>query len=388
MPDFVQSRLTTFFPPATSDGDAGGVPTRSSLEGRSDGRLPPAERTLYVLFDLESTGANVYRDRICQLAACTWDPAAPSERPACFEAYINPDYPMSLAAHNTHRIPPYKYANTQRFSLVLRQWQAWIAAHMQAREQLDAVVLCAHNGNGFDFRMLVAEMLRHGVLDSTSEPRFELPDARGCPVYVSDTLLAFRQLYPDLPSKALGALHEVLVGRPIDGAHNATADVTAMHAVLHCAQAEAEAAAAVADAERTTEPRHDAEEEADAEEATSSASHDAVHDVVHNIMHDVLHAELSRAATPFEACARVVDAALASKAVNLHPQFAFAPEGIPFADDGRYIYRDEPHKHWDVTTRRRYRPLPAAAAEAAHVRRWAACGASMRGSRLPARKIK
>lgn len=273
------------------------------------------DTTLFVLMDFETTGPNVYKDRVCQIGACVWPERGEDDS---FMACVNPQYPMSAGAYNTHHIEPHRYAHTVGFSVVLRRWQAWIAAHVSASPTpVETLVLCAHNGNTFDFKLLVAEMVRYDVFDGDAANRFGLPliPPRDVTVHVCDSLVVFRELCPELPSKALGALHEALCGRPIQGAHDALADVHAMRNVL---DAKADGAELVP--------------------------------------------ELQRASTPFEECVAIVRAAIASKKIDLHPVVLFVPSGLPFSD-GRYIFQGHAYPYWDVTTRRRYRIETSAASD-------------------------
>lgn len=293
---------------------------KASMDSKFDVQFD-MDRTLFVLMDFETTGPNVYKDRVCQIGACVWVPGAEGiAAHDSFKACMNPQYPMSLGAYNTHQIEPHRYMRSPEFSVVLRQWQAWIAAHIDARTpDADRLVLCAHNGNTFDFKLLVAEMLRHGVVASGEDgvAQFELPLAAQprdpIPVHVSDSLVAFRRLCPELPSKALGALHEALCGESIQDAHDALADVHAMRNVMN--------------------------KRLELETAESPLT---------------LAQELQRASTPFEECARVTHAAIVAKKIDLHPVVLYVPSGLAF-DDKRYIFQDRSYPYWDATTKRRYR---------------------------------
>lgn len=275
--------------------------------------------TLFVLYDIESTGRHVYKDRICQLGACIWDPRRPSDctqdddDDACsFKTFVKPKYPMSLGAFKVHNIAAFRYARAQNFSLVIHQWQAWIAMHAQDRGDITDVVLCAHNGHRFDSKMLVTEMLRHDAFSTT--PSFALPMEGAPTVHFGDSLEVAKQLYADHASKALGALHAKLLGKEIENAHDAMADVYAMRSVLQHA---------------------------------------------HDSCADELCAELYKSARPFERVAHDVDEALASKQIDLEPVVEHAT--VNPSHDDNLLQKAVGYAFWDVATNSRYKIVDASA---------------------------
>ena len=81
------------------------------------------------------------------------------------------------------------------------------------------LTLLAHNGKRYDARILVFEHDRHGL---------------GLPrnLYHADTIDVFKQIFPGRRSYKLGELHAWVLGRELENAHDAMADVDGMCALL------------------------------------------------------------------------------------------------------------------------------------------------------------
>jgi DNA polymerase-3 subunit epsilon len=107
------------------------------------------ERDL-VFFDIESTGLNVMRDRILQIALIKYpkDGSDPIE----LEMLINPGIPISEEAMNVHGITPDKLKNKPTFKEVAAELFKFIGT----------ADLSGYNSDRFDIPMLMEEFHRYG----------------------------------------------------------------------------------------------------------------------------------------------------------------------------------------------------------------------------------
>ena len=153
-----------------------------------------------IFFDLESTGLNVLKDRIVQIAMLKYfkDPA---KDPQELSMLINPSIPISEEAMSIHGLTPKQLANKPTFQQVAKQLFDFIGN----------ADLAGYNSNRFDIPMLLEEFARVG-LDFKLEGR--------------KTIDAQRIFYKMEP-RTLRAAYRFYCQKELEDAHDALADVRA-----------------------------------------------------------------------------------------------------------------------------------------------------------------
>lgn len=157
-----------------------------------------------VFFDIESTGLNVIRDRILQLAMVKYfkDGRAPKE----VMMLINPGIPISEEAMAVHGITPDRLRNKPVFAQVAQEIFDFIG---------DAD-LGGYNSNRFDVPMLIEELHRVGLNLDMSRRR------------TVDVQRIFYKMEP----RTLEAAYKFYCNKRIENAHDALEDVRATVDVL------------------------------------------------------------------------------------------------------------------------------------------------------------
>lgn len=152
-----------------------------------------------VFFDLESTGLNVIRDRIIQIA-CVKYPKDGSE-PQELEMLINPGIPISLEAMMITGIEPKHVARKPTFQQVAKQIYEFIGK----------ADLAGYNSNRFDIPLLMEEFARVGI-------NFSMKGRR---------TLDMQRIFYKMEPRTLKAALKFYSGKEMENAHNALADVYA-----------------------------------------------------------------------------------------------------------------------------------------------------------------
>ena len=157
-----------------------------------------------VFFDIESTGLNVMKDRIVQIALIKYkkDGSDPIEK----EMLINPGIPISEESMAIHGITPDKVANKPTFIQVAHEINDFIG---------DAD-LSGYNSDRFDIPMLMEEMARAGI-------DFDVDHRRTIDV---------QKIFYKMEPRTLVAALKHYCGKTLDDAHDALADVRATVDVL------------------------------------------------------------------------------------------------------------------------------------------------------------
>ncbi len=150
-------------------------------------------------FDIESTGLNVMRDRIIQIAIIKYhkNGAEPEE----LELMINPGVPISAEAMNVHGITPKDVSNKPVFSQVAQQLFDFIG---------DAD-LAGYNISRFDVPLLMEEFARVGF-------DFDVEKRR---------LVDVQRIFYKMEPRNLKAALRFYCNKEIEDAHDAMADVRA-----------------------------------------------------------------------------------------------------------------------------------------------------------------
>lgn len=157
-----------------------------------------------VFFDIESTGLNVIRDRIVQIALIKYSPG--KEEAEELEMLINPGIPISKEAMEIHGIKPEDVANKPTFPQVAHKLYDFIGN----------ADLAGYNSNRFDIPMLMEEFARAGL-------ELELHQRNTIDV---------QRIFYKMEPRTLKAALKYYCGKELEDAHDALADVKATVDVL------------------------------------------------------------------------------------------------------------------------------------------------------------
>ncbi len=157
-----------------------------------------------IFFDIESTGLNVIRDRIIQLAMVRYhkDGSPPVEK--CY--LINPGIPISEEAMAVHGITPKDVANKPTFQQLAKEIYEFIG-------EAD---LAGYNSNRFDIPVLMEEFARAGL-------DFDIDKRRNIDV---------QRIFYKMEPRTLSAAYQYYCQKSIENAHDAMEDVKATIEVL------------------------------------------------------------------------------------------------------------------------------------------------------------
>lgn len=157
-----------------------------------------------IFFDIESTGLNVIRDRIIQLAMIKYfkDGREPEE----WSMLINPGIPIPDESTAVHGITAEDVANKPTFFQLAEKIHRFIG---------DAD-LAGYNSNRFDIPILMEEFERAGI-------RFDIDNRRTIDV---------QQIFYKMEPRTLKAAYKFYCDQELENAHDALADVKATVEVL------------------------------------------------------------------------------------------------------------------------------------------------------------
>ncbi|MBK7408421.1 MAG: 3'-5' exonuclease [Saprospirales bacterium] len=150
-------------------------------------------------FDIESTGLNVIRDRILQIAIIKY--FANGKEPEELSMLINPGIPISEEAMQVHGITPKDVANKPTFPQVAQKIYDFIGN----------ADVAGYNSNRFDVPMLTEEFARAG-LDFDVEKR---------------RMIDVQRIFYKMEPRNLRAAVRFYCDKEMENAHDALADVHA-----------------------------------------------------------------------------------------------------------------------------------------------------------------
>jgi len=156
------------------------------------------------VFDLETTGTNISRDRIVEISILRVEPDG---KKTWFTQRVNPGIPIPESASAIHGITDEDVKNEPSF--------AEIAA--QVYELIRDAYLIGFNSNRFDLPMLVEELLRAGMEIDLKENK------------TIDVQVIFHKKEP----RNLAAAYKFYTGKILENAHSAAADVQATWEILN-----------------------------------------------------------------------------------------------------------------------------------------------------------
>lgn len=154
-------------------------------------------------FDLETTGLNISRDRIIEIAILKVHPDHREER---YIKRINPGMSMPAESLAIHGITDEDLKDCPRFDVVAREIFDFIG-------EAD---LAGYNSNKFDIPFLLEEFLRNGVELSMENRRF----------------IDVQTIFHKMEQRTLAAAYRFYCNREIENAHSAEADIVATFDVL------------------------------------------------------------------------------------------------------------------------------------------------------------
>ncbi len=154
--------------------------------------------------DLETSGISVSKDRPVQ--ACMVLRSSGADR-VLLNTLVNPCMPIPQGATNVHHISDLHVKSMPDYIFVA--WQMRLIA-----DNIGPFTLVTFNGNSFDVPMinncLGERVFKAGHIDVLRFARHHFPEVRGTRSKGGQTL---------------GELYEIFCGRPLEGAHDAAADV-------------------------------------------------------------------------------------------------------------------------------------------------------------------
>ncbi len=164
-----------------------------------------------VIFDLETTGTDLSKDRIVEIAMIKVHPDGtvekkPEQRGAEHRLLINPAIPIPLETSMIHGVYNEHVADKPTF----KQYAKSMAAF------LDGCDLGGYNSNRFDVPFLAEEFLRAGI-DFDLEGR---------------NLIDVQNIFHKMEQRTLRAAYKFYCGKTIEGAHEALPDTEATLEVL------------------------------------------------------------------------------------------------------------------------------------------------------------
>lgn len=152
-----------------------------------------------IFFDVETTGLNVVRDRIVQIALVKLSKKNPE--PVEFSTLVNPGIPISEESMAIHGITPKDLANKPTFrQLAQKIW-----------DFIGNADLAGYNSNRFDVPMLMEEFARVGMEFDVSKRR----------------LIDVQRIFYKMEPRTLKAAYRLYCGKELTDAHDALADVRA-----------------------------------------------------------------------------------------------------------------------------------------------------------------
>ncbi len=151
-----------------------------------------------VFFDVETTGLNVVRDKILQIALVKVKKDGTQEE---LTMLINPGIPIAEEAMAVHGITPKDLANKPSFGQVAQKIWDFIGPSD----------LAGYNSNRFDVPMLMEEFARVGM-------EFDISKRR---------LIDVQRIFYKMEPRTLKAAYRFYCGQELTDAHDALADVKA-----------------------------------------------------------------------------------------------------------------------------------------------------------------
>jgi DNA polymerase-3 subunit epsilon len=155
------------------------------------------------LFDLETTGVDVGKDRIVEISILKVNTDGSEE---IFTARINPTIPIPPFVTSIHGITNEDVKDCPTFEQLAKKIASFIGK----------ADLAGYNSNKFDIPLLVEEFLRSGVSFDVKERRF----------------VDIQNIFHKMEPRTLRAAYKFYCNNEIENAHSAEADIKATYEVL------------------------------------------------------------------------------------------------------------------------------------------------------------
>jgi DNA polymerase-3 subunit epsilon len=155
------------------------------------------------LIDLETTGLDVFKDRIVQIAILK---IFPDGREEMKNHKINPTIPIPTSVSRIHGIYDNDVISSPKFIDIAHEYKTFI----------NDSDLGGYNSNKFDIPLLVEEFLRAGI-------NFELENRN-----FVDAQVIFHKMEP----RNLRGAYKFYCGKDLTGAHDASVDIRATYEIL------------------------------------------------------------------------------------------------------------------------------------------------------------
>jgi len=154
-------------------------------------------------FDLETTGLNISKDKIVEIAILKVNPDHSEER---YIKRVNPCIPISKESEEIHGISNEDIKNCPKFSELANEIKTFIG---------DAD-LAGYNSNKFDIPFLLEEFLNLGIELPMEDRKF----------------IDVQTIFHKMEQRTLGAAYKFYCQKEIENAHSAEADINATYDVL------------------------------------------------------------------------------------------------------------------------------------------------------------
>ena len=187
---------------------------------------------LYVVFDLETTGRSRRSSEIIEIAAVILDQNGIPIEDANFVSYVRPKNPIPSYITAINNITNNMVCDAHRFSDVGAAFLSFMQQHADEQaDRIDHIILVGHNARVFDIPFLVHHFYNYNLHQQFFEdPRFEfgLDTMR-----IAKKAVAAGDKSIGIPTAYnLGALHQFVMGRNLENAHQALEDVKATIAIF------------------------------------------------------------------------------------------------------------------------------------------------------------
>ncbi len=156
-----------------------------------------------IFFDLETTGINIAKDRVVEIAILKVFPNGNKESKTWL---VNPEVEIPKESSEIHGITDEKVANEPTFKE--------LAASIN--EMITGCDLAGFNSNRFDIPLLAEELMRAGI-------DFDMNDRKAVDVQV---------IFHKKEQRTLSAGYQFYCGKELVGAHGAEADTNATYEIL------------------------------------------------------------------------------------------------------------------------------------------------------------
>ncbi len=156
-----------------------------------------------VFFDLETTGTDIVKDRIVELAFIKLTPDGKRDK---FTKRINPGIPIPPESTHFHGITDEDVKNAPAFKQVAHELYEWIRG----------CDLGGYNSSKFDIPLLAEEFLRAGLQVDFTERN----------------MVDVQQIFFKMEARTLAAAYSFYCHKSLENAHSAEADINATIEVL------------------------------------------------------------------------------------------------------------------------------------------------------------